>query len=162
LDIYIASRARNLATVERFIDDYVDRTKSEYRGSEELMMIPLNATASPDRVEAWDWEPARTLTHIIKRGLDKPYRAFSVRLETRDPSLSSATLAFTTDDQLILGLSIDDEGAVPENASRAKLLLHKMAAAYAAERGWIGVEMPPPLRRNPDQSEIVIYDWSLK
>jgi len=107
------------------------------------MILPLQAMEEPGRLTDWDWEPARDQSRIIQCGLDKPPRAFTVCLKTRDRSPFDATLAFTTDGRMIL--STDDEGATPEKTTRAKLLVHQLAAAYEGERGWIGVEMPPPL-----------------
>jgi hypothetical protein len=110
-----------------------------------LTILPLRAIEEPGRLTDCDCEPARDLSRIIQRGLDKPPRAFTVGSKIRDRSLFDATLALTTGGRMILGLSTDDEGATPEKTTRAKLLLHELAAAYEGERGWIGVEMPASL-----------------
>ena len=94
------------------------------------MMLPLGANVEPARLENWDWQPAVNLDHIIQRGLEKPDRAFTVYLKICDRSLSGVIIPFTSDGRIIFGVSIDDEGAVPENTGRAKLLLQEMAGAY--------------------------------
>jgi len=73
--------------------------------------------------------------------------------------LAGAILAFDVDNQVIFGISLDDEGAKTENLERAKFLLHEMAQTLAGTHGFIGVEEPPPLRgtRQPPQS--VVYSW---
>ncbi len=58
--------------------------------------------------------------------------------------LTSVILGFTADDQLVLGLSIDDEGMRPENETKAKDLLHRLAEQYGCHLGLVTVEEPPP------------------
>ncbi|GCE23555.1 hypothetical protein [Dictyobacter kobayashii] len=60
-------------------------------------------------------------------------------------------LRFTSDDQLILGVAIDDEGAKPENEKRAKELFVQLVEEYACHMGIILVEQSPP------QSEMSFY-----
>ena len=76
LDIYGLTKHRDTATINRFLDTYVDRAKSWARGDEALMMEPLPLTHPETGEEgaAWEstpfeWEPALTLSHIIERGL---------------------------------------------------------------------------------------------
>jgi hypothetical protein len=45
-------------------------------------------------------------------------------LKTRDVSLAGAILGFAEDNQVIFGVSIDDEGTKAENLEHAKTLLH--------------------------------------
>jgi len=158
IDILVVSYARDRATIERFLQDYVDRAASHDRGDEELMMLPVGAREEPVGSNFWEWEPARNLNHIVQRGLDEPPRAFYVYLKTLDKSLSGATLGFTTDGRVIFGLSINEGGAKPENTARAILFVHKLAAAYGGERGWIGVEMLPPLIADEKPRGIVEYE----
>src|SRR5688500_17389189 len=96
LDIYVVSRQRDAGTIEQFLSKHVDRSASEERGNEELMMLPLNLT-SQSYPERWDWEPCPTLHDAVRRGMAKPYRAFSIYLEPIDPALQKIILAFTTD-----------------------------------------------------------------
>jgi hypothetical protein len=159
LDIYVISTARNRETVERFLRLYVDRATSEDRGVEELMIMALDSCGRPSSGDDWDWEPSKNLTHIVDRGLQFPRRAFSVYLNTLDASLAGAILAFDVNDQVIFGVSIDDDGGKAENLERAKTLLHEMAEALGATHGFIGVEEPAPLRGTPGPTAILMYSW---
>jgi hypothetical protein len=159
LDIYVISPARNRETIERFLGAYVDRAASENRGDEELMMLALDSSGQPSNGDDWDWEPSKSLTHIVDRGLQFPRRAFSVYLKTLDASLAGAILAFDVDNQVIFGVSMDDEGAKAENLERAKTVLHEMAQMLGATRGFIGVEEPPPLRGKRKLPTILAYSW---
>ena len=151
LDIYALVRRRDAATVNRFIDLYVDRARSEDRADEELMIVSLGASPSqsshrfPGREPAYDWEPALTLTHVIERGLQHPRRAFTVYLSSRHEGNGSVVLCFTTDDQLILGLSIDDEGKKPETKAVAVSMLDRLMVEFDGPLGIILVEIPPPM-----------------
>jgi hypothetical protein len=144
LDIYGLTKHRDTTTIDRFLDTYVDRAKSWDRGDEALMIEPLLPTPPLTGLDAFEWEPALTLSHIIERGLALPRRAFTVYLIAKQADLTRVTLSFTADDQLILGLSIDDEGAKPENERRARELLVQLVEGYACHSGLILVEDPPP------------------
>lgn len=160
LDIYVVSRARNRETIESFVNSYVDRSTSEDRGDEELMLLALDSSGQPSDGDNWDWEPSRSLCHIIERGLEFPRRAFSVYLKPLDTTLAGVTLAFDIDDQVIFGLSIDDQSEKAENAERAKVLLHGMAGAFGATHGFVAVEEPAPLRgRKQRPPAIPVYSW---
>jgi hypothetical protein len=159
LDVYAISSARDRETIERFLTMYVNRATSEDRGDEQLMILALEASGKSSNADDWDWEPSESLTHIIERGLQYPRRAFSVYLKAQDASLAGAILSFTTDDQVIFGVSLEDEGAKPENLERAKMLLHEMVKAFGGHRGFIGVETPPPSRGVSDAPKILVYSW---
>jgi len=68
-------------------------------------------------------------------------------------------LGFTIDDQVIFGISLDDEGAKPENLARAKKLLHEMVEAFQGRSAFIGVETPPPLVGAAPPSDFIVYSW---
>jgi len=99
------------------------------------------------------------MTDIVERGLQFPRRAFSAYLKTLDTSLAGAILAFDIDNQVIFGVSIDDEGAKVENLERAKTLLHEMAQMLRGTHGFIGVEEAPPLRGTRRPPTILVYSW---
>jgi hypothetical protein len=160
LDVYVVSAARNHETIDRFLGEYVDRVASEDRGDEELMMLTLDSSGQPSSGDEWDWEPSKSLTHIVERGLRLPPRAFSVYLKARDPLLAGATLAFDTDNQVIFGISMEDEGARKENLERAKTILREMAQALGGSHGFIGVEEPPPLRGIRHVPKFLVYSWT--
>jgi hypothetical protein len=152
LDIYALTRHRDHATIERFLNEYVDRVAAEERGDGDIL-LENPAYFTEDWIDqqsgsipamAWEWEPAYTLSHIIERGLDQPRRAFPVYLTAKAPDLDGVILAFTRDDQLVVGLSIDDEGAQPENEVRAKALLAYLMVTYRCHAGLIVLEDKPP------------------
>lgn len=143
LDIYCLTKRRDADTINSFLDRYVDRVQSEDREGEELMIRKLDAPADSDEMEDYEWEPALTLSHAVWRGLEYPRRAFNIYLKAKRRDIDQAILGFTTDDQLVLGLSIDDEEK-PENLECAKELLFLLAEDYGCHRGLILVEQPPP------------------
>jgi hypothetical protein len=160
LDVYVVSPERNRETIERFLSAYVDRPTSENRGNEELPMVALDPSGQPMDSDDWEWEPSKTLTHIVERGLEYPRRAFSACLTAQDTSLVGAILAFDVSNQVIFGLSMDDEGGKPENLERAKKLLHEIAEGLGATHGFIGVEQAPPLRgKKEPPPTILVYTW---
>jgi hypothetical protein len=144
IDIYAITNRRDLETINRFIDTYVDRTASEDRDDEQLMMLPLGKGAEIKSLNDYDWEPAKTLSNIVQRGLDHPRRSFTVYLVPSRPGINRVILSFTTDDQLVLGLSIDDATELPENSELAKQALFNLAREYNSHLGTIAVEQPPP------------------
>lgn len=147
LDVYGLTRQRNFETINRFIDDFVDRAASEDRGDEELMIDPLDGSAN-NSLDSYDWEPAVSLTHIIERGLSQPPRAFTVYLKAKQAEFDGATLSFTSDNQLIVGVSIEDEWALPQNLEQAKEVLDGIARRYDCYLGLVTVEEPPPGSEN--------------
>ena len=161
LDIYVLTRDRNRKTLERFVKLYVDRCASQDRQDEELMMLPLAATEAPEKLDEWDWEPSRDLDHIIDRALDQPRRAFAVYLTPSEPEHERAIIAFTADDQTVLGVSIDAEDGDDANLDRAKVILHTLADEFGAHSGFLAWEEPPPLSagRVPQQHPTLYYVW---
>jgi hypothetical protein len=160
LDVYVVSEARDRETIERFLTTYVNRVACEDRGDEQLMILPLNASEYPRDMDVWEWEPSKSLTHVVERGLEYPRRAFSVHLKTLDSTLEGAILAFTSDNRVIFSVSLDDEGAKPENLNRAKTIMHELARTFGARSGFIGVEMLPPLTGKTGEPDMLVYSWS--
>jgi len=144
LNIYCLTRRRDAETVNIFLDRYVDRPHSEDREGVALMVRKLDAPSDSDGVQDYEWEHAPTLTHAVQRGLDYPRRSFALYLKPKRPEIAGAVLGFTSDDQLVLGLSVDDESERPENLERAKELLSGLAEEFNGHHGLILVEEPPP------------------
>jgi hypothetical protein len=148
LDIYVLTDRRDLLSINRFIDLYVDRDASEDRGDEELMMEPLPTDgeegSSQQFSEDTEWEPALTLTHSVRRGLDYPHRAFALYLKARDKRLSGALLCFTHDDKLILGLALEDLSPGRDSVEEAKGILTELMSEFKCTAGVIAVNTPPP------------------
>jgi hypothetical protein len=142
--------------LERFLERYVDRAASEDRGDEELML--LRAGAECNDLNAWEWEAAKTLSHIVDRGLDVPRRAFTVYLKSRDSRCDGATLTFTTDDLVVFGVSVDDSR---DDASEvALILLHELAELFGAIDGVVLAEEPPPLTpRDTLNYRRILHRW---
>ncbi len=151
LDVYGLTRQRDIATLNRFLDEYVDPAANADRGDEELMLEPLDvfpeATEGP-WWERWDWEPAQTLSHILERGLDYPRRAFTAYIEClpacHQMGIEQGILGFTRDNQLVLGLSVYS-GREDADEELAHELLAHLAEAYGCHLGLILLEAPPPL-----------------
>lgn len=141
LEIYCLTKLRNAETIDRFLDRYIDRNGNEDRGDERLMMLKLDA--QPNTAGCYEWELAITLSQAIERGLDYPPRCFAVYLKSKQTELRGVTLSFTIDNQLILGLCIDDV-STPENLEKAKELLSLLGEDFSGHRGLIVVEQPPP------------------
>ncbi len=143
LEICGLTRERDQETIQRFLDLYVDRAASEDRGDEELMMEPLGATEEPRGLRDSQWEPALTLTHAVRRGLDYPRRAFFFYLQPSRPGIDRAILSFTSDDQLILGLVVpDEEDAASE--PQARDLMYELAKEFRCHLAAVLAESPPP------------------
>lgn len=161
LDIYGLTRFRDRDTINRFLDEYVDRAASEDRGDEEIGLEPVNPELEG---EAWQWEPALTLTHIIERGLAHPRRTFTSYLTSRRAGIERAILSFTRDDQLVLGFSMRRNSSEPEEVedARARHLLTGLALAHRCHLGLVLVETPPPaseaeFRAAPDTLPTVYF-----
>ena len=144
LDIYGLTRHRNLATITHFLDTYIDRRAYEDLGEGELLMVRLDAPPDAADSERYESEPARTLSAAIRRGLDDPPRSFTLYFWSKQPDIGPVLLGFTTDDQLVLGVSILDVEALPENEERAKQLLDSLLEEFDCHLGLIMVETPPP------------------
>jgi hypothetical protein len=146
LEIYALTRRRDRRTVEQFIATYVDREASEDRAGEELMMLPLDADpGAEERMDEVEWVPVGSLRDILAHGLARPSRAFVASLRPRAAPFTHACLAFTRDEQLVVGLSLDDEGMLPANQAEAERVMHRLMHEFDGHRGLVGVELPAPL-----------------
>ncbi len=145
LNIYAITRHRDLVTLNSFIELHVDRAANEERGDEDLMIRRLDASSSQDDESAYEWEPARTLTHILTRALDFPRRAFTIYLNLKPKDSDGAILSFTADNQVILGLCVNDSDESPQNLQRAKMLLTTIMKQFNCYAGFIASEEPSPI-----------------
>ncbi len=151
LDVYGLTRHRDMATLNRFLDEYVDRAANADRGDEELMLEPLDMPSAGTQWE-WEWEPSLTLSHIVERGLAYPRRAFTSYFSClpayHQAGIERVILSFTRDKQLVLGLSVSigrDEADDEADEARANELLVHLAQAYQCHLGLILLEEPPPM-----------------
>jgi hypothetical protein len=143
-DIYGLTRHRDLDTINRFLDEYVDRAKSDLHGDDEIGLEPLNPAVEGN---AWQWEPAVSLTHIVERGLAHPRRAFTSYLDSKRADIERVMLGFTRDDQVVLGFSAEPRYSDSEELedARVRQMLADLAGAYHCHLGLILLETPPPL-----------------
>lgn len=160
LDVYILTQERNIETLNQFLDFYVDKKANMDRGDEELMMLPLGSATTPRELDEWEWIPALNLNNMIRKGLDYPRRAFTIYLPPAHQSIERAIVAFTQDDHLILGISIEDEEKSDANLELAKSFLHQLANSFNGIEGFIAWEEPPPLLQTEFSSHAQqIYMW---
>ncbi len=160
LDIYILTRDRNIETLNRFLDLYVDREASMDRGDEEIMMLPLNSATELQEFDEWEWIPAVNLNHMIMKGLDYPRRAFAIYITPTNRNIERVIMAFTQDDQLVLGLSIDDGDESDAKLDVAKSLLHQLENNFNGIKGFIACEAAPPLHQEEfSSSSDYLYTW---
>ena len=161
IDLYALTKHRDRETIEMFLNSYVDRGVSEDREDEELMMLPLDQEPGDKSFEDYDWEPAKSLSNIVRRGLDYPRRSFTVYLTPNQAGIDRVILSFSSDNQVVLGLSIDDEEESSENVVIAKELLLNLMEKYNCHLGLITVEQPAPVNeeafRNQMKSPYTIY-----
>lgn len=139
-DIYGLTRFRDRDTINRFLDEYVDRAASEDRNGEEIGLLPLNPELEGNE---WQWDPALTLTHIVERGLAYPRRAFTSYLASSRPDIERAILSFTSDNQVVFGLS-EYSGDFDDDEARARKLLSDLARSFRCHLGVVLLETPPP------------------
>ena len=146
-DIYALAERRDSATLETFLDAYVDRAAAASGiGGLELMIEPLDAVTREDSGwDWWDWVPVRSLKDIVGWGLAYPRRTFTAYLPWCRGIVKSAVLGFTADDELIVGIAVyDDERGQRITVARAKVLLHDLMRLVGARQGLILAEGPPP------------------
>src|SRR5690348_16601558 len=150
LNIYGLTRQRVATTLNRFLDEYVDRAANADRGDEELMLEPLAPHSGererPEGQWEWEWEPPRTLDRILEWGLAHPRRAFTAYLTCppacHETGIERAILGFTRDDQLVVGLSVYS-GQEEADETRAHELLAHLAEVCGCHLGLILLETPP-------------------
>ena len=159
LDIYGLTRHRDRETINRFLDEYVDRAASEDRDGEEIGLLPLNPELEGEELQ---WEHAVTLTHIVERGLDYPRRAFTSYLTSRRADIEQAILSFTSDDQLVLGFSVYS-GDFNDDEAMTKALLLGIVREFSCHLGVVLLHTPPPsneseFRSAPDNLPVVHFE----
>jgi hypothetical protein len=145
LHIYGLTPCRDEATINRFIDTFVDRDEAEAQLSDEALSLePMGRKRHATQFLS-EPEPALSLANVVKRGLDYPRRSFTVYLPQRRKDLhleNRVTVTFTIDNQVIFGLRMRD---TEKNVRRAKKeLLPSLIADYKCEMGIVAVEFWPP------------------
>ena len=152
VEVYGLTNERNSHTIESFLAEYIDRNQCEDRKNEDLMILKLDRHDVPpgkDDSDDYEWEPATTLTHTIERGLDYPRRCFYVCYPSNHPDIDFAWLQFTTDDKLVLGLSIPQPSDPVLRLSKS--FLHHMQEHQHCHLGMITDETSPPYPTNEEE-----------
>ncbi len=149
LDVYGLTRRRDAATLNQFVDEYVDRVASANRGDEELILKPLDAQSA-----GWERVPARSNDHILEVGLSYPRRAFvayfTALSKHHQTGIERVIVGFTQDNQLALGLSVyggqsgDSKDDEDYHELRARMVLARIVETYDCHIGLILLESPPP------------------
>lgn len=96
-------------------------------------------------------------------GLERPPRAFALYLKPRGTVVDGVTLAFTTDAQVVFGVSVDDPHETDDRLVFAKDLLKRLAHEFDAHSGYVAVEEPAPLVAAdipPADSTRILFSWS--
>lgn len=71
--------------------------------------------------------------------------AFSIYLRARN--YESAVITVTSEDAIVLGLSLDDPDSSAEILDEAGRLLDRLRKEFSAPAGIAGTELPPPMSR---------------
>lgn len=146
LDIYVLTRRRDRGTIDRFLDTHVDRVASDVRPGAELCVLAFNAPpGAEDHLDPVEWVPISTMADVVELGLATPGRAFAHYMAPRDPAFAKAYIAFTRDDRLVLGVSIDDWNMDPRKQHEAERILNRLMSEFDGDHGLVTVEEPPPL-----------------
>ena len=144
LNIYVLTPRRDREAIDSFLSAFVDVAASEDLGDTELMMLPLGHTGPLDGLDVtWEWRPCSTLSEAIQIGLGPPPRAFTLALKSCLEGIHHPTLTFTRDQQLLLGVAVEDDHPRAEPA--ADVILGEMMLEFGATCGLIGAELAPPM-----------------
>ena len=87
LDIYVFTMNRDLNTINSFLDSYVDRTASENRDGEEIMLRKLDVV----RIEMTKSNEGACRSYCVERG---SIRRHSRSIWRSHPRLDGAVLCF--------------------------------------------------------------------
>ena len=147
LDVYALSNERNVGSIKRFLQTYVDVPASSDRGDEQLMVWPsgFDGPEGDIPLEHYDWIEIPTLDAAIEYGLADPSRAFRIYLQSKVEGLCGAILCFTRSGGVIFGLRVDDPMNTPERADFATTLMSELTNQTHGIKGWVVCEEPPPL-----------------
>lgn len=141
MDIYALTKLKNAEIIQRFLDEYIIYADNENRETEDFTYY----LAEKPQDEETEVHPSISLTNLIEKGLSAKNKGFPIYLRSHLEQFKSVMLVFTYDDKLVLGLSIEDEGAKESTFEEGKKLLEKLMADYNCHLGLIASETPPPL-----------------
>ncbi|MFE7799347.1 hypothetical protein [Nocardia sp. NPDC057440] len=133
LDVYIrAQPSDRSAVLSRFINRYVDtEDPGDPRFDAFVRTFIAGEPASGDLDALAECRPDSCTE-----------RAFSLYLRSRD--YYQAIITLTEENDLVLGLSMDDPDNDPAILPQASTLMASLAEEFGATSGVAGVELPPP------------------
>lgn len=144
MDVYVLTRERSLGMASRFIDRFAHNMEE---GAEEYE-FPQYADA-PEIVYA-------TATDLIARLVSEPRESHSVywRPSDADARVSGAMLFFTTDNAMIVGVTVETE-----DVEELKTSLTELAEHMDASVGCVLWETPPPDTAREFRDVVRTSEW---
>ncbi len=145
VDIYGITRRCDRATVKRFIACYADASRP-HGGAHSLNLAPPEHGGDPWEVAEYVEAPTlAALLDVVYARPDRRILPIYLSPSPHDPELYGAILVFTTDGQLVLGVSVD-EGEFPlEQADAiAGRVLPELCREFDCWLGLAALEYPPP------------------
>jgi len=135
---------RDETAIRKFIDLYVDAAAAdEVLKDSDLMFQPSDPALLNDD-SAYAWEPAKGLENAIHRGLKDPAAGFALYVPPSQGD-GHATIGFTLDGNIVLGVEVDDPMNEPGPLRQAKKFLNELLETFDTDQGFICVEDPPPM-----------------
>ncbi|WP_249644025.1 hypothetical protein [Nocardia sputi] len=133
LDVYVRVHPSDRAAVlSRFINRYVDTENPQEPRFDAFVRTFIAGEPAPGDLDA--------LAELRRDPCAK--RAFSLYLQAND--YYQAIITLTEENDLVLGLSMDDPDNDPATLPQASALMAALAQEFGATSGVAGVELPPP------------------
>jgi len=156
LGVYVLTRQRTRALVEEFLTRYGTRPLTDDLGDTELQIetheriidrgiTTVTGKGHTDPIIRYHHIPAISITHSVNLGLGDPTLAFDLVLDSHDSRLSHASIGFTVDGQLIVGLSFNDPDGDLRHELFAQALLTELVVLTHGHHGLIVYESAPSL-----------------
>lgn len=134
-NIYVLTTA-DAHTVERFLYRYVDRVQLIKTQKLKVLARPPSNSTSKRHIDV----TFQNLEELVSAGLAKEY-VFNVILPPLDKSFQNASVAFSGDGNLVVGLQFNMETPIDYQM----YCLNTLAREFCASVGIIGSELYPPL-----------------
>ncbi len=146
IDLYVLTDKRTEATVQKFLNAYVDVERERAKREFELQMAKLNGFTKNSSQEASEYEYkfVDSFDAALEEGFKEPWRAFSLYCKSSKPELCDTIITFTSDGKLVLGLSVDyaDESEIILRQTKKHLLA--LSGMFETRLGFTAVEYVPP------------------
>jgi hypothetical protein len=132
LDIYIATKNRDLACIEKFLTAYVNVQVENLRQDFEVWIHNTQKSLA-----------IGTLQNSIELGIKHPDTSFTLYLTAKEANIKSVIIHFGKKGLLIFGLSIEEETGSDKNTGEAERLLAVLKENFNTCSGIIVIEIPP-------------------